>query len=191
MRAKTFFSTLLAAALILTPVAGFAQGHGGGAQHHPQAAQSQRSPVRDQVMAPAQDRDRQQDRMRAPDFAGLSDDDIYGRELMSAEERNAYRKQLQAAGTREERARIEAAHRHEILVRAEQRNVNIAPPGKGIYGGALMSVEERSRYREQLRQLDSDPQARAKFMSGHRATMQARAREQGVPIESLDTSDGQ
>ena len=129
--------------------------------------------------------------MHAPDFAGLSDDDIYGRELMSAEERNAYRKQLQAAGTREERARIEAAHRHEILVRAEQRNVNIAPPGKGIYGGALMSVEERSRYREQLRQLDSDPQARAKFMAGHRATMQARAREQGVPIESLDTSDGQ
>ena len=52
-----------------------------------------------------------------------------------------------------------------------------------IYGGELMSVEERNQYREQLRLTESDPEARTKFMAQHQEKMQARANQQGVKIK--------
>ena len=134
-----------------------------------------------------QDRDRMhdQDRLHHPDFSRLHDDDIYGRELLSAEERNAFRRQLQEAASAEERRRIEEQHREMVQERAEERGVQLAPPGRGIYGGAMMSVEERARYREQLHMLDSDA-ARRQFMSEHRQAMQQRAQAEGVPLKDLD-----
>ena len=53
----------------------------------------------------------------------------------------------------------------------------------GIYGGELMSVEERNQYREQLRLTESDAQARTKFMAEHKEQMQQRARVKGVEIK--------
>lgn len=142
---------------------------------------------RDRMHDQDQDRDRMhdQDRLHHPDFSRLQDDDIYGRELLSAEERNAYRRQLQEAASAEERRRIEEQHREMVHQRAEERGVQLAPPGRGIYGGAMMSVEERARYREQLHMLDSDA-ARRQFMSEHRQSMQQRAQAEGVPLEDLD-----
>jgi len=58
--------------------------------------------------------------------------------------------------------------------------------GKGIYGGNLMTVEERNQYREQLRLLQSD-QERTQFEARHREQMQLRAKERG--IEPVTTSD--
>lgn len=53
----------------------------------------------------------------------------------------------------------------------------------GIYGGELMSAQERNQYREQLRLTESDRQARTKFMAEHNEQMQQRAREKGVDLK--------
>lgn len=60
---------------------------------------------------------------------------------------------------------------------------------KKIYGGELMSVEERNQYREQLRLTESDPKARTKFMAEHQEKMQARAKEQGVEIDTTPEAE--
>ena len=57
--------------------------------------------------------------------------------------------------------------------------------GNGIYGGEMMSEQERNQYREQLRLTESDPKAREKFLAQHQEKMQARAKAQGVPFEDL------
>jgi hypothetical protein len=54
--------------------------------------------------------------------------------------------------------------------------------GAAIYGGNLMTVEERNRYREQIRTLGSDAERDA-FLARHREEMQLRARERGVEPE--------
>ena len=58
-----------------------------------------------------------------------------------------------------------------------------APVGeKGIYGGKLMSEQERSTYREQLRLTESDSKARARFLAQHKAEMQKRAKTRGMTL---------
>jgi len=195
MRILTAVTALIATTLILTPLTGIAQGQGKGPGAQPEdRARVERGQRdidrdrlrdRDRLTDPARDRDRVQDRTHVPDFANLSDQDIYGNELMTAEERKQYREQLQGTTSSQERAQIEAQHRHEIQIRAQEQGVEIAPPGKGIYGGAMMSVEERNRYREQLRLLESDPEKRTRFMAQHQEEMRARAKAQGVPVEDL------
>jgi hypothetical protein len=54
---------------------------------------------------------------------------------------------------------------------------------KGIYGGKLMSEQERSEYREQLRLTESDSEARARFMAKHKAEMQKRASARGMELK--------
>lgn len=53
----------------------------------------------------------------------------------------------------------------------------------GIYGGELMSVEERNQYREQLRLTENDPQARTRFMAEHNEQMQQRAKVKGIELK--------
>lgn len=53
----------------------------------------------------------------------------------------------------------------------------------GIYGGELMSVEERNQFHEQLRLTENDPQARTKLMAEHREQMQQRAKTKGVELK--------
>lgn len=199
MKILTIVTALFAAALMLTPLTSVAQGQGRGAGQQPQdRAQVERGQReldrdrlrdRDRLITPEHDRDRIQDRTHVPDFAKLGDQDIYGSELMNAEERNQYRQQLQTASSRDERAQIEARHRQEVQLRAREQGVDIVPPGKGLYGGAMMSVEERNQYREQLRLLESDPEKRTQFKAQHQEKMQARAKAQGVPFEDLTATE--
>ncbi len=205
MNYRIMMSVMLVGAVMLMPDPAHAQR--GPHADRPQAQSSRAQADRGQMdRGRAVDRDRQQDRDRtdegnldrdrlrdqdrtgAPDFSRLSDDDIYGRELMSGEERNAYRRQLQEAATPEARRRIEEQHRNTILERAQARGVKVAPPGQGIYGGALMSVEERSRFREQLRSIGSAEERRA-FLAQHRVSMQERATARGVPFEQLEETE--
>lgn len=187
MNIGTGIVVAFATALVLTPLAGFAQGRGGGGYRPQGPAQVERGARdldRDRVKAADQtyQRDRDQDRTHTPDFGYMKNRDIYGNELMTTKERKTYRKELAAAGSGEERARIEAEHRKEMQVRAEQQGVAIEPPGKDIYGGALMSVEERAAYREQLRLIESDREQRTRFLADHREKMQLRAKAQGVTL---------
>lgn len=192
MNTRNHIAVLVAAAVVLTPLAGFAQGRGnaGGGYQGQGAAQVERGPRdldrdRGKAVDPAyqRDRDRDQDRTNAPDFGYMKNRDIYGSELMTKKERKAYRKELAAAGSVEERARIEATHREEMQVRANQKGVAIQPPGQDIFGGAMMSVEERNTYREQLRLVGKDPEKRAQFMADHKEKMQLRAKAQGKILD--------
>ncbi len=53
----------------------------------------------------------------------------------------------------------------------------------GIYGGNLMTEQERQRYREQL-QSKQTAEEREAFQAQHRAQMDERARERKVPAET-------
>ena len=199
MRTLTVVATALAAGLILAPLTSDAQGRqaGAGANQPADRAQIERSQrdidrdrmrTRDWNTTAEHDRDRirDQDRTHAPDFAKLSDEDIYGHEVMTKKERKTYKKQLQKAASSEERQRVEEQHRHEMQVRAEAQGVQLSPPGKDIYGGAMMTVEERNQYREQLRLVESDPEQKTRFMAQHKEKMQVRAQAQGLDLDSPD-----
>lgn len=143
MRIQTTISILAAAALALTSMTAVAQGHhgqgGARAQDRAQIERGQkdfdrdRLRDRDRITNPSRDRDRTQDRIHAPDNAGLG--------------------------------------------------------GNGIYGGELMSEQERNQYREQLRLTESDPKAREKFMAQHQEKMQKRAKAKGVDVKDPPTAD--
>ena len=51
-----------------------------------------------------------------------------------------------------------------------------------IYGGEIMTEQERNQYREQLRLIGSDEQKRTQFLAQHREEMQKRAKTKGVKL---------
>jgi hypothetical protein len=67
--------------------------------------------------------------------------------------------------------------------RALKQNKDLVPPGQGkIYGGELMTVQERNAYREQQR-LYASEEGMQKFQAQHRVEMQERAAALGRDIE--------
>lgn len=198
MKRKIAVTALVGGVLALVSLAGSPQGMGqgggqGGGQGSAQGQQmgGTRSYDRDrkqdqnQVDAPDQDRDqdRDRDRLYAPGSTALGDRDIYGHELMSDQERSEYRKQIQSARTVGEREDIRARHQADIQARAKARGVNVAPASEGpIYGGSLMTAQERNEYREQMRMSGSDAE-RSKLAAQHREEMLARAKARGVVVD--------
>jgi hypothetical protein len=75
-----------------------------------------------------QDQTRQQDRLRTQD-----QEQVFGSQLMTQEERVAYRARMRAAKTQEERERIRAEHHEQMKVRAKERGVTLpdVPPARG------------------------------------------------------------
>ena len=143
---------------------------------------------RDQAGGHDQDRDRIQDRDRlhATDPASLRDEDIYGNGLMSAEEKKQYRNQLMQMETVQAREQFQAQHEEKMQSRAQKQGKDLVPPGQGpIYGGELMTVQERNQYREQLRHMDSDAD-REKFQAQHREQMEQRAKALQRDIEEAE-----
>ncbi len=54
-----------------------------------------------------------------------------------------------------------------------------------IYGGQMMSEQERNQYREQLRLIGDDEQKRTQFMAQHREEMQKRAKAKGLDLDDV------
>lgn len=142
MNTTKLVTTLFAAALIAVPAAALAgQGKQQGGNKHPppQRAQVERGQQdmgadrlrqQDRAGVAQHDRDRIQDRTHAPDGMQQDANNIYGYDLMSDKERNAYRERIQNAENRQEREQIEAQHRHEMQVRAANQGVQIEEPKK-------------------------------------------------------------
>jgi multidrug efflux pump subunit AcrB len=65
---------------------------------------------------------------------------------------------------------------------AAAQSGNGSAGGKGIYGGNLMTEQERNQYRERLGAMKTE-QERNAFMAQHQETMQKRSKERNVPIE--------
>jgi len=139
MRTVTGFGALIAAAMVLAPLTGVAQGQGSGQErggdHARERAQVERTHSdfdgdrmydRDQARQHSQDRDQARDRAHEPAHAMPDDRPIYGQQMMSVEERNQYREQLRVLGENsEEGTRFQAQHREEMQVRAKEQGVNL------------------------------------------------------------------
>jgi len=145
---------------------------------------------RDQLRGHDQDQDRDRiqdrDRLHVTDPASLRDEDIYGSTLMSEEELKQYRNRLMNTETYEAREHFQIQHESKMQERAQLQGEDLVPPGQGsIYGGELMTVQERNQYREQLRHMDSDEE-REKFQAQHQEQMNLRAKALELDIEEAE-----
>lgn len=145
---------------------------------------------RDQLKGHDQDQDRDRvqdrDRLHVTDPASMRDDDIYGSAMMSEEELKQYRNQLMNMETVEAREQYQTKHEAKMQERAQLKGKDLVPPGQGpIYGGELMTVQERNEYREQLRHMDSDEE-RGKFQAQHHEQMNLRAKALEREIEEAE-----
>ncbi|MEJ2515853.1 MAG: hypothetical protein P8080_01995 [Gammaproteobacteria bacterium] len=96
---------------------------------------SVRAEARDQQPAQGGDGDqnqvRKQDRYQTgqPEYPmGVADADIYGHQMMTAQERNQYREQLENA-SEEEKLRLKAQHREQMQMRAKEEGIDLDVPG--------------------------------------------------------------
>jgi hypothetical protein len=123
---------------------------------------------------------------------------MYGYELMTPEERQAYADKMRAAKTPEERAKLRDEHRAEMQKRAKEKGVTLAEPrgpggpGSGprggprggpgpMYGEQLFTQQERDDYRKRMQEAKT-PEERAKLRDEVRAQADARAKEKGITL---------
>ncbi len=195
MKSRTAISIFVASILALTSMSSFAQqGQQGGAsadrgqqmdrgRTYDRGYDRDRSQDRSRTDVPDQDRDRDRDQDQIHDPANLRDQDIYGHEFMSPAEFDQYRQGLGSANSEEARMTFQAQHENTMQQRARVQDKDLVPPGQGpIYGGELMSVQERNEYREQLRLSDSDAE-RQQLEAQHGEQMNARAHALNLEIE--------
>jgi len=164
MRTLLKYSALLAAAVVLLPFDGFAQGRGQGG-----GGDQARAQERAQVERGQTDRDRIRDRDRIHEAAADPAQD---------------RTQAQQRKQAQEREQVQ-----------EQKRIHVPGTGNGpdsdIYGHELMTVQERNQYREQLRQVETDPEKKTRFLAQHREQMQNRARAEGVVIDDGEKEEAE
>jgi hypothetical protein len=196
MKYRAAISILLASAIALASMPGFAgpgqgQGGGGNADRAQQMDRDRdfdrdRMQDHDRLEEPDQDRARDSGRMRIHDPATMKDQDIYGSELMTEAERNRYREQLGKSDEQGLGQEFQIQHEMTMQKRALHQGVDLVPPGQGpVYGGELMSVQERNEYREQLRLAKSETD-RAQLQTRHQEQMRERARALNIEIEAAE-----
>lgn len=105
---------------------------------------------------------------------------------MNDAERKQYRNALGNSDSQQSREHMQFQHEQKMQERALQQGQDLVPPGQGpVYGGELMSVQERNQYREQLRLIDSD-EDRQQFQAQHRNRVNQRAHALGFEVEETD-----
>ena len=167
MKAQTTIGIFVATALALAAASAVAQGrHGQGGASPPQRAQVERG-QRDF------DRDRVRDRDRVNDPAMDRKQDRK-QDRTNGPENGDMTKQRQM--TQDQQGQMK---------QNQQGQMN----QQGIYGGELMSEQERNQYREQLRLTDSDPEQQTRFKAQHQEKMQKRAQEKGVNLPDPPADD--
>jgi len=85
----------------------------------------------DQDQLRTQDQTKTQDQLLTQDQINkMPDQQIYGSQLMTQQERDAYRNKMRSAKTYEEQQRIRNEHHEQMKVRAKERGVTLpdAPP---------------------------------------------------------------
>lgn len=87
------------------------------------------------ALAYGQDQDRAREQAR--EQQQIRDQDIYGWQLMTPQEREEYRARMRAAKTLEEREQIRAEHHERMKARAKERGVTLPeePPARGMGRG--------------------------------------------------------
>ena len=89
----------------------------------------------DQDQLRTQDQTKTQDKLLTQDQINkMPDQNIYGSQLMTQQERDAHRKKMRSAKTYEEQQRIRNEHHEQMKVRAKERGVTLPdepPAGRG------------------------------------------------------------
>lgn len=188
MNYKTAISLLVAMVLALTSLTNVAEGgqqrHGADRIHQIDRDRTfDRDRRRDRDRTETREHSRDRGRFDIRDPSQMKDQDIYGHEFMTAKECNQYRHQLGSADTPDAQQKFQAQHEEMMQKRALDQGGDLVPPGQEpVYGGELMTVQERNRYRERLRWLDAGDE-REKLLARHRDRMDERARALGYKIK--------
>ncbi len=171
-RSLLFFILLFAVAALALD-ASYAQGRGsGGQQKQPMPQGQQGQGQMHKGMQQKGHMSQQQVLMRQQ----MPDNGMYGHQMMTAEERERYRQQLNSAGSDREWSQMRAEHQREMQARAKAQGRPMEPP---IFGEHMMTTEERTRYTQRMRAAKTDAE-RAQIRAEHQQMMMERARELGV-----------
>lgn len=167
-----------AAGLLLLAISTATHAGQAARQHRPHHVQHPQHRTPPSPMPEKADRrtEMKKDRLLSQDRDRIRDQDIYGNQLMSAEERAQYRDRLQKAENDREWARIRAEHQQEIQARARAQGVDLEPP---IHGQHMMTMEERSRFTSRMQQARGEAE-REIIRNEHREFIRNRARELGM-----------
>ncbi len=121
---------------------------------------------------------------------------VYGEEVMTPQERQAYVDRMRAAKTREDRIKLRDEHRAEMQQRAKEKGVTLQEPQRrgGEKGGAkgdrkgapspaeqLFSEQERADFRQRMQDAKT-PEERDRIRGEMRTQAEARAKEKGVTL---------
>lgn len=170
IRSLVYFALLFAVAALALD-ASYTQGRGSGGQQKQQMPQQQQGQMQKDMHQKGQmSQQHRQIREQMPD-AG-----IYGREMMTAEERERYRKELNSASNDREWSRMRAEHQREMQARAKAEGRQLDPP---VFGEHMMTMEERNRYMQRMQAATSDAE-KARIREEHQQTMMQRAHELGI-----------
>ena len=149
--------------------ASYAQGRGAGGQQKQQMPQGQKDQGQGQMH---KDMHQQQKLMHQQ----MPDQGMYGQHMMTAEERERYRQQLNSAQSDREWSRMRAEHQREMQARAKAQGRPMDPP---LFGEHMMTAEERNRYTQRMQAATTD-EKKARIREEHQQTMMKRAEQLGI-----------
>lgn len=167
-RSLIFFILLFAVAALALD-ASYAQGRGAGGQQKQQMPQGQKDQGQGQMH---KDMHQQQKLMHQQ----MPDQGMYGQHMMTAEERERYRQQLNSAQSDREWSRMRAEHQREMQARAKAQGRPMDPP---LFGEHMMTAEERNRYTQRMQAATTDEE-KARIREEHQQTMMKRAEQLGI-----------
>ena len=170
-RSLMVFVLLTGAAALALDVA-YAQGRGsGGNQQKQQMPQGQQGQLQ-KDMHHKSHMSQQQKHVREH----MPDHGMYGHEMMTAEERERYRQQLNNARSDREWSQLRAEHQREMQARAKAQGRQLDPP---IFGQHMMTIEEQNRYTERMRSAKTDAE-KTRVREEHQQMMMRRAHDLGI-----------
>jgi hypothetical protein len=173
-RSLIFFILLFAVAALALD-ASYAQGRGSGGQQKQQMPQGQKDQGQGQMHKDMHQKgpmNQQQKLMHQQ----MPDQGMYGQQMMTAEEREQYRQQLNSAQSDREWSRMRAEHQREMQARARAQGRPMDPP---LFGEHMMTAEERNRYTQRMQAATTDEE-KARIREEHQQSMMKRAEELGI-----------
>ena len=100
-----------------------------------------------------------------------------GQQQMQQQQRQAERAMSQDRAM--DQQRMQTRERTQDREQAQTQTQASKGAGEGIYGGNLMTVQERNQYRAELGALKTDEE-RLEYKARHRERMELRAKERGI-----------
>ncbi len=131
-----------------------------------------------------------------PPVVAPGEQPVFGGRMMTNQEQMQFRTQMHNAATDEERQQIRLQHRERMLERAKAQGVTLSDPpaitpgDEVIFGGQMMTMEERLQFRTQMQNATSEEE-RQQIRLQHHERMLERAKAQGITLPDMPMMNGQ